>query len=40
MNTVRDVITIYDLWRLMRRVKLDFFTRVYIKPGIYGNLAV
>lgn len=39
MNPLADLTTVYQLWRLMHRIKPDFSLGYTIKPVIYGNLA-
>ncbi|MEZ9198476.1 glycosyltransferase family 4 protein [Shewanella sp. 10N.286.54.B9] len=39
MNPVRDIKTIIELFRLMRRIKAKFVLGYTIKPVIYGSLA-
>jgi len=39
MNPLADMTTVYQLWRLMRRIKPDFSLGYTIKPVIYGNIA-
>ena len=39
MNPLADLITAYQLWRLMGRIKPDFSLGYTIKPVIYGNIA-
>lgn len=39
MNPVSDLGSLFNLWRLMRRLKPEFSLAYTIKPVIYGNLA-
>lgn len=39
MNPLADLATVYQLWRLMGRIKPDFSLGYTIKPVIYGNIA-
>lgn len=39
INPLADLLTIYHLWRLMRRIKPDFSLGYTIKPVIYGSIA-
>jgi len=39
MNPVSDLGSLFNLWRLMRRLKPDFSLAYTIKPVIYGNVA-
>lgn len=39
MNPMADALTLWSLWRLMRRVRPDFVMGYTIKPVIYGSLA-
>jgi len=39
INPFADLLTVYDLWRLMHRIKPDFTLGYTIKPVIYGNIA-
>lgn len=39
MNPFADLVTVYSLWRLMRRVRPDYVLGYTIKPVIYGSLA-
>lgn len=39
MNPLSDLGSLFNLWRLMRRLKPDFSLAYTIKPVIYGNVA-
>ena len=39
INPLADIVTVYSLWRLMRRIKPDFSLGYTIKPVIYGTIA-
>ncbi len=39
MNPASDLGSLFNLWRLMRRLKPDFSLAYTIKPVIYGNVA-
>ena len=39
LNPLADMMTVYYLWHLMRRIKPDFSLGYTIKPVIYGNIA-
>ena len=39
INLVSDVITVYQLWSLMHRIKPDYTLGYTIKPVIYGSFA-
>jgi glycosyltransferase involved in cell wall biosynthesis len=39
MNPFSDLLALFSIWKLMRRVKPDYFLGYTIKPVIYGNLA-
>lgn len=38
-NPVADLVTVVELWRLMRRIRADYVLGYTIKPVIYGSLA-
>lgn len=38
-NPFADLVTVYSLWRLMRRVRPDYVLGYTIKPVIYGSFA-
>ncbi|MBJ6137343.1 glycosyltransferase family 4 protein [Marinobacter litoralis] len=38
-NPVADLATVAELWRLMRRIRVDYVLGYTIKPVIYGSLA-
>ena len=39
INPFADLLTVYNLWCLMHRIKPDFTLGYTIKPVIYGNIA-
>ena len=39
MNPLSDLFALFSIFKLMRRIKPDFFLGYTIKPVIYGNLA-
>jgi len=39
MNPLADLLALFSIWKLMRRIKPGFFLGYTIKPVIYGNLA-
>lgn len=39
MNPFSDLLTLFSLWRLMRRLKPDFSLAYTVKPVIYGSIA-
>jgi glycosyltransferase involved in cell wall biosynthesis len=39
MNPLVDIVTLFDLFRLMRRIKPDIVLAYTIKPVVYGGLA-
>jgi glycosyltransferase involved in cell wall biosynthesis len=39
MNPLSDLFALFSIWKLMRRVKPNYFLGYTIKPVIYGNLA-
>lgn len=39
MNPLSDLFALFSIWKLMCRIKPDFFLGYTIKPVIYGNLA-
>lgn len=39
MNPLTDIVTVFNLWHLMYRIKPDFSLCYTIKPVVYGNIA-